>query len=282
VVLLTALALMLVLRAYALGLAIASGNAEGLLGSLPGGDDLLVLLTAGVVLWCATPVAATRSTDASATAAVEVPAPSAHAWPIAVAGAVIVGLTVLGWLLVSISNVVTLVTWPARDVGFALLVVEGLLRLAVPVVALVAVISAVRRVATNRRRAASAEPPALPTSATEAEDRPADTAPERLPAAWQADEATGAVWLTADDAAQGRPGLSWSDPESTGPASGGWALPPGPASQTVRGSGGDRSEQGAGEGGDVPTPPGPPNSSPPGPLADTGAVRPAAEDDDLR
>ena len=43
VVLLTALALMLVLRAFALGLAIASGNAEGLLGSLPGGDDLLVL-----------------------------------------------------------------------------------------------------------------------------------------------------------------------------------------------------------------------------------------------
>ena len=37
-------------------------------------------------------------------------------------------------------------------------------------------------------------------------------APDRLPAAWQADEATGAVWLTADDAAQGQPGLSWSDP----------------------------------------------------------------------
>ena len=73
-------------------------------------------------------------------------------------------------------------------------------------------------------------------------------APTRLPAAWQADEATGAVWLTADDAAQGQPGLSWSDPAPTPGAvtSGPWA-PQTPAEEPV---------------------------APPG--------RPAAEDDDLR
>ena len=59
-------------------------------------------------------------------------------------------------------------------------------------------------------------------------------APDRLPAAWQADEATGAVWLTADDAAQGRPGLSWSDPAATAGAvtSGPWA-PPTSAEESV-------------------------------------------------
>ncbi len=60
-------------------------------------------------------------------------------------------------------------------------------------------------------------------------------APDRLPAAWQADEATGAVWLTADDAAQGQPGLSWSDPAATAGAvtSGPWAPPPTTAEESV-------------------------------------------------
>ena len=60
-------------------------------------------------------------------------------------------------------------------------------------------------------------------------------APDRLPAAWQADEATGAVWLTADDAAQGQPGLSWSDPGATAGAvtSGSWAAPPTTAEESV-------------------------------------------------
>ena len=60
-------------------------------------------------------------------------------------------------------------------------------------------------------------------------------APDRLPAAWQADEATGAVWLTADDAAQGQPGLSWSDPAATAGAvtSGPWAPPPTTAEEAV-------------------------------------------------
>ena len=118
-----------------------------------------------------------------------------------------------------------LISWPTPDAGFVLLVVEGLLRLALPVAALVAVVLAVRRAA-----AAARARPRLPRRCRPAEpEAPAVTAaPDRLPAAWQADEATGAVWLTADDAAQGQPGLSWSDPAATAGAvtSGPWAPPP--------------------------------------------------------
>ena len=84
---------------------------------------------------------------------------SPHAWPIAVAGLVVVGLTVLGWLLLSVGNVAALVSWPTPDAGFVLLVIEGLLRLALPVAALVAVVLAVRRAAAARRRPTR---PALP------------------------------------------------------------------------------------------------------------------------
>ena len=59
VALLVALTLMLVLRAASLVLAVAAGTAGGLYGTLPGGDDLLLLATAGAVLWCTTPVAGT-------------------------------------------------------------------------------------------------------------------------------------------------------------------------------------------------------------------------------
>ena len=109
-------------------------------------------------------------------------------------------------------------------IGFVLMVVEGLLRLALPAAALVAVVLAVRRAGAARTRDDRLE---LPPAEDEV---PAVTAaPDRLPAAWQADEATGAVWLTADDAAQGRPGLSWSDPAATATAgavaSGPWAPP---------------------------------------------------------
>ena len=65
----------------------------------------------------------------------------------------VVGLTVLGWLLLAGANVVVIATWPTPDIGFVLLVVEGLLRLAVPIAALVAVVLAVRRVAAERSAA---------------------------------------------------------------------------------------------------------------------------------
>jgi hypothetical protein len=235
VVLLIALALMLVLRAVSFLLALAAGATGGLFGSLPGGDDLLLLAAAGAVLWCATPVRLAgpaddpetdddpRTDDRSAT--------SPHAWAIAIAGVMIVGLTVLGWLLLSGSNVVALIVWPTPDVGFVLLALEGLLRLVVPVAALVAVVAALRRAAAARRPAVAPRP-----AVSAADDVPAVTpAPARLPAAWQADEATGAVWLTADDAAQGRPGLSWSDPAGTSGAvtSGPWAPAPPDAEESV-------------------------------------------------
>ena len=266
VVLLIALGLMLALRGLALVLAVEAGSAGGLLGSIPRGDDLLVLVTAAAVLWCATPVAAAERE----------PRPSAHAWPVALAGAVIVGLTVLGWLVLSIWNIVALASRPTPDVGFALLVIEGLLRLVVPVAALLAVIAAVRRERASRRDAAHDGRPALPTSATEtSEEREVPAPPERLPAAWQADEATGAVWLTADDAAQGRPGLSWAESgESTGPAASGWATPA-PTGRTA--------EPGARGDADGPTASAAPEvAASPGASTEAGSVRPAAEDDDLR
>ena len=97
IVLLVALALMLVLRAVA-AWAWPRRRAPrvGCYGSLPGGDDLLLLATAGAVLWCTTAGAGTPEPGDE-----PAPATSPHAWPIAVAGLVVVGLTVLGWLLLS-------------------------------------------------------------------------------------------------------------------------------------------------------------------------------------
>jgi len=217
IALLVALTLMLVLRAASLVLAVAAGTAGGLYGSLPGGDDLLLLATASAVLWCTTPVPGAEPGDKPA-------AMSPHAWPVAVCGLLVVGLTVLGRLLLSAGNVAALISRPTPDAGFVLLVIDGLLRLALPIAALVAVVLAVRRAAAARTSADAARvlPPPEP-------EVPAVTAaPDRLPAAWQADEATGAVWLTADDAAQGQPGLSWSDPAATAGAvtSGPWTPPP--------------------------------------------------------
>jgi hypothetical protein len=219
IVLLVALGLLLAVRGVAVGLTLAAGNTGGFYGGIPGGDDLLLLAAAGAVLWCTVPLRDSGTADRP-------PAPSPHAWPIALAGMVVVGLTVLGWFVLAVANVVAMVSWPTPDVGFVLLVAEAVLRLVLPVAALVAVVLAVRRAAPAREAAEAAA--ALPTPGP---DVPAVTAaPTRLPAAWQADEATGAVWLTADDAAQGQPGLSWSDPAPTPGAvtSGSWvpAAPP--------------------------------------------------------
>ncbi len=252
IVLLVALALMLVVRAVSLGLAVAGGSTGGFLGAIPGGDDLLLLTAAAAVLWCTLPLPDPAAGDGA-------PAPSAHAWPIAVAGVVVVGLTVLGWLALAVGNVVAMVTWPTPDLGFVLFVAEGVLRLVVPVAALVAVVLAVRRAAAARRTAAAR--PALSATAAEEEAAPAvAAAPARLPAAWQADEATGAVWLTADDAAQGQPGLSWADPTATAGAvaSGPWAPSVPPAAEPV------------------------PPIQPPMPRPEPEPAPTAAEDDDLR
>ena len=102
VALLVALALMLVVRGIALGLAYDAGNTGGYVGAIPGGDDLLLLTAAVAVLWCTTPVRDAGSAE-------QTPALSPHAWPIAVAGLVVVGLTVLGWFVLAVANVGTLV-----------------------------------------------------------------------------------------------------------------------------------------------------------------------------
>jgi len=248
VLLLVLLALTLVVRAVGVGLAFATGNTGGWLGSVPTADHLLLLLASGAVLWCATPVEADGGP----------PSLSPHVWPIAVLGVVIVGLTVLGWTALAAWDVVTFVSSPSVDLGLGLLIIEGVLRLAVPVASLVAVIAGVRRAAAARAPTGSQ---ALPAAASPASPPPAvAAAPERLPAAWQADEATGAVWLTADDAARGRPGLSWTDPDAAaGSASEEWAPP------VVRAE--ERLADGAGRAPEPGHPPAPPSAS---------------EDDDLR
>ena len=225
VVLLVALGLMLVVRGVGVGLTLAAGDPVSFYGAIPGGDDLLLLATAAAVVWCSLPVTAPGSDDPPS-------APSPHAWPIALAAVVIVGLTVLGWFLLAAANVVLIAAWPTPDPGFVLLVLEGLIRLAVPVAALVAVVLTVRRLAGSRATADQAA--ALPAPA-ETDVPEVTAAPDRLPAAWQADEATGAVWLTADDAAQGQPGLSWSDPAAIAGAvaSGPWAPPSAAAEEPV-------------------------------------------------
>lgn len=211
-------ALMLAVRGLSLALAIEAGSTR-LVTGLPGGDELLLLATALAVLWCATPV----------TADGDEPTRSPHARAIAVAGAVVVGVTVLGWLVLSIWSTVNVLTGPPADADLLLFVVDGLLRLAVPGVALLAVLAALRRV--GDASVETDRPPLTATADEGADEAPAVTAaPERLPAAWQADEATGAVWLTADDAARGSPGLSWAEPTTPaapGRADGGgaWEAP---------------------------------------------------------
>ncbi|MFT4166086.1 MAG: hypothetical protein QM650_12670 [Microlunatus sp.] len=246
VLLLVALALMLAIRMIALGQALQADVMIGALGGIPGGDELLVVAAAGAVLWCATPVSLLEGESA---------APSAHARPIAVVGLLVVGLTVLGWVALSAWAVVQVVQWPTPSSGAVLYVVDGIVRLVLPVVAFAMVVLAVGRTGAARsRRPASVRelPVATPTlpeaSAEDQSSVSAEPEPERLPAAWHVDDAAGAVWLTADDAAQGRPGLSWS---ATAPE-----IPPA-AGPDDPGALGNAPE------------PGPP-------------MRPAAEDDDLR
>lgn len=277
VVLLVAVGLMLVVRIAGLAVTIASGGGVGY-GAIPGGDDLLIVAAAGAVVWC---VARLRPGADAGTEGAE-PTPSRRARAVALVGVALIGATVLLWFVVAVGTVVELVSWPAREIGWVLLGADGVLRLVVPAVALVAVVLASRRTHPAGR---PAESPAVLTA--DADDPPAVTAaPERLPAAWQADEATGAVWLTADDAAQGQPGLSWSNPTAAGAvASGPWAPEaptdsrpagaPAPSATPSPAAGGDRSS------GSWVQPPAPPARP-----ADEWArpARPplAAEDDDLR
>lgn len=206
VLLLVALALMLAIRGIALGQALETDVMIGALGGIPGGDELLLVAAAGAVLWCTIPVSLQEGEPA---------APSARARPIAVVGLLIVGLTVLGWLALSAWAVVQLVQWPTPTSGAVLFVVEGIVRLVIPAVAVGMVVLAVGRTGAARPR--DEDPvrelpvatPAPIESAAQGEP-PTSAEPERLPAAWHVDDAAGAVWLTADDAAQGRPGLSWS------------------------------------------------------------------------
>ncbi len=263
VMLLVALALMLAIRAVALGLAVASGGGVGY-GAIPGGDDLLLLVAAAAVLWCTWPLGG----------ADEEPAPSEHARALAVAGVLVVGATVLLWAAVAVATVVDLVTWPTPEIGWLLLGVEGVLRLAVPAAALIAVVLALRRTRGARLAQPDEDRPAVAAGSDVAAIAPP---PDRLPAAWQADEATGAVWLTADDAAQGRPGLSWSNPPSAGATTDGpWAPAPAAApGRAVTGAG----DPGAGTRGA-----GEPGAGEPGRTAASRPAHPsaAAEDDDLR
>lgn len=263
VLLLVALALMLAIRGIALGQAIEVGAMHGALGGIPGGDELLLLATAGAVLWCATPVPARAGEPA---------AMSTHARPIAIVGLLVIGLTVLGWFALSVWAVVELAQWPTPDAGSVLFVIEGVVRLVVPAVALtMAVLATGRTGAAQAWRTGSVRelPPATPALSEGSVDAetptPARTEPERLPAAWHVDDAAGAVWLTADDAAQGRPGLSWAPSPAT--------IPPVPGHADV---------------GHVDTDDAAPE------VADTGAeaadagfapqprIRSSAEDDDLR
>lgn len=216
VLLLVALALMLAVRGIALGQAIQAGAMHGTLAGIPGGDELLLLATAGAVLWCATPLPLRAAEPAEL---------SSHARPIAIVGVLVIGLTVLGWFALSVWAVVDLARWPTPDAGSVLFVIEGIVRLAIPAVALgMALLAAGRTGAVRSRRAAAVRPelpvatPALSEGSVDEEmSTPAHPEPERLPAAWHIDDAAGAVWLTADDAAQGRPGLSWSPASTTPP-----------------------------------------------------------------
>lgn len=220
--LLVALAGMLVVRvlglAYALPRASEApiGAAPGFLGTMPGGDSLLLLAATAAVIWCTTPIGGEAGAEPTNTQ----PAPSPHAYAVAVAGLVVVGLTVAGWVTFAGWDLVAVLASPEprAQVSVLLGVVDAVLRLAVPLAALVAVLIAVRRAAAAR--VGEGERAALDGAGSVPETPPVAPTPERLPAAWQPEEATGAVWLTADDAAQGRPGLSWTGPSD---APGGWA-----------------------------------------------------------
>lgn len=212
VLLLVALALMSVVHGITLSLAIEADNVNGPLGGVAGGDEFLLLLTAMAVLWCATPVP-TRNEQSGEQ--------SPHARPLAVIGLLVVGLTVVGWVVLAVWAVINVSRWPTPDPVYVLFVIEGILRLAIPAVALGMVLLAVGRTgvtrAADRAELSASTTPALPAEPTVEDQALVNVEPERLPAAWRVDDAAGAVWLTADDAAQGRPGLSWSRPGTDDP-----------------------------------------------------------------
>lgn len=241
VVLLAALALLLASRAAAGALALGHGTGRGLLGGVPAADELLLVAAAAAVVWCATPLPV-RDLDGFGGDGEGGARPSPHAWGIAIAGLVIIGLTVVGWLLLAVWDAVLMTSLPTSNLGLALLAAEGLLRLTLPVVALVALALAVGRVAVLRsapgpERLTDGDFPAgAGDRAVATEPEPLPAPPERLPAAWQPDQAAGAVWLTADDAARGQPGVAWSSPGGESDRSGGhvgWSAPPSPDPATA-------------------------------------------------
>ncbi|MDN5761075.1 MAG: hypothetical protein L0H41_01975 [Microlunatus sp.] len=214
VTLLVALIGMLAIRSISLAIALPGTGSPGFLWAIPGGDSLLLLATTAAVVWCTTPVAAGGSGDGVSE---DVPEQSPHAYPIAVAGLLVVGFTVTVWAVLAVWDLVSILRLPAPAPGFVLPMIEGVVRLVVPLAALMAAVLAFRRAADahrTREQPAAVDQPRIdqPEIDHTAPDDPAaaSASPDRLPAAWQADEAAGAVWLTADDAAEGRPGLSWS------------------------------------------------------------------------
>ena len=301
VLLLVALTLLLLVRGIGVGQAIAAGTLDMAWGGIPGGDDLLLLVAAAAVLWCATSMsdrnAAVPDRDEAVSRNGAVPdrdraaddqdgvrepaGASPHARGIAVVGLLIVGLTVLGWLALSVWGVVSLVRWPTPNSGYVLYVIEGILRLAIPAVALGMALLAVgqtghvrRGRADSVRRELPTATPALPVGATSAQaaaDEGSSSGgavqvqePARLPAAWTVDDAAGAVWLTADDAAQGRPGLSWPAEGETPPAVESSGTETGPGAET---------------GPDAETEPETHTDAGP---AGQSRIRPSVDDDDLR
>jgi len=89
---------------------------------------------------------------------------------------------------------------------------ERLVGLVVPLLAVTGLALLARRPPTVR----AAPVPALPTAeppAPASEPEPSRPDPELAPT-WQPDEATGAAWYTAGDAASGRPAAGWGSPAS--------------------------------------------------------------------
>ena len=140
--------------------------------------------------------------------------PVRHARALAMAGALVVGLSVL----VAVGLAILGASRGGADgdgVTLGLATLDALLLLAVPLLGFVFLVRLVELAPVLRRRDEPEANPALTTGGPDDQVSP-DPAPDpALEPTWQPDLAAGAAWQTAGDAAAGAPASGWGTPGQT-------------------------------------------------------------------
>jgi len=147
--------------------------------------------------------------------------PTPHARTLTTIALVVVGVS----FLVALAFAVVALASPSDT--FVLDTVDLLANQAVPVLALITLVKLLSVTSPGRQPAQLTDGPAG------GDQRALPPAPDpRYQPTWQPDQAAGAAWQTAGDAAAGAPASGWGTPGQQG----GWQYPPGPGAQPPPGS----------------------------------------------